>query len=119
MQKHSMTAAVLATLPFIAIHAQAQAQGQHERLDYKLPAAPLERTLLLIAADTGVALAYDPRLLGGARSAPVVGRYSAAEAIARALDGSGFELAGNGGGALTIRRAIQRSAAPMAPQFVK
>ncbi len=111
-----MTAAVLATLPFIAIHAQAQ--GQHERLDYKLPAAPLERTLLLIAADTGVALVYDPRLLGGARSAPVVGRYSAAEAIARALDGSGFELAGNGG-ALTIRRALQRSAAPAVPQFVK
>ncbi|HEX8603521.1 MAG TPA: TonB-dependent receptor [Pseudoduganella sp.] len=115
MQNHAMTAAVLATLPFIALHPQAQGQRQ----DYKLPAAPLEQTLLLIAADTGVALAYDPRLLGGARSAPVVGRYSASEAIARALDGSGFELAGNGGDALTIRRALQKPAAPVAPHYVK
>jgi iron complex outermembrane receptor protein len=116
LHKHSLTVAVLATLPalFSPVHAQA------ERQDYKLPAAPLEQTLLAIAADTGVALAYDPRLLGGARSAPVVGRYNAAEAISRALDGSGFELASGGGGGLTIRRrAVAKPEAPAAPQFLK
>jgi iron complex outermembrane receptor protein len=115
LQKQFITLAVLATLPLVSLHASAQA----ERQDYRLPAAPLEQTLLHIAADTGVALAYDPRLLGGARSAPVVGRYSAVEAISRALDGSGFELSPNMGGALTIRRAAQRPAAPALPQHVK
>src|SRR5215217_6746439 len=102
LHKHSLTLAVLATLP--AVFAATCAQAQSARQEYQLPAAPLEQTLLTIAADTGVALAYDPRLLGSARSAPVVGRYNAAEAIARALDGSGFELAPQAGGALTIRR---------------
>ncbi|WP_338762505.1 TonB-dependent receptor [Massilia sp. METH4] len=113
MQKHFITLAVLATLP--ALHAHAQA----ERQDYRLPAAPLEQTLLQIAADSGVALAYDPRLLGGTRSAPVVGRYSAAEAIARALDGSGFELAAGDGGALTVRLAIPKPASQAAPRHLK
>jgi iron complex outermembrane recepter protein len=122
LRKHFITLAVLATLP--ALHALAQAPRQ----DYKLPAAPLEQTLLHIAAETGVALAYDPRQLGTARAAPVVGRYSAAEAIARALDGSGFELAPDAAGALTIRRApagkprpaVQhlKVAAPAAPVVV-
>ncbi|GGY35468.1 TonB-dependent receptor plug domain-containing protein [Pseudoduganella albidiflava] len=120
MHKHSLTLAVLATLPALFNPACAHAQAYADRQDYRLPAAPLEQTLLAIAADTGVALAYDPRLLGSARSAPVVGRYNATEAIARALDGSGFELASGGGGALTIRRrAVQKPEAPAAPQFLK
>ncbi|HEX8603063.1 MAG TPA: TonB-dependent receptor, partial [Pseudoduganella sp.] len=96
----ALALAVLASLP-LAAAAQTAA-----RTDYRLPAAPLERTLLAIAADSGVSLAYDPRLLDGRRAVPVIGRYSPAEAVARALEGSGFELAAGPGGALTIRRAL-------------
>ena len=41
---------------------------------------------------------------------PVVGRYSVAEVIGYALEGSGFELATGPGGALTIQRAPLKSA---------
>jgi iron complex outermembrane receptor protein len=98
---HHKTLPALAVLAGLSVSAPAQTTG---RADYQLPAAPLERTLLAIAADSGVTVAYDPGLLEGARAAPVVGRYSAAEAIARALEGSGFELAARPGGALIVRR---------------
>ena len=97
----------LAVLACVSVPARAQIPA---RTDYQLPSAPLERTLLTIAADTGVTVAYDPSLLDGARAAPVVGRYSPTEAISHALQGSGFELATQPGGALTIRRAPPKSA---------
>jgi iron complex outermembrane receptor protein len=96
------TTIALAVLASLAVPAAAQSAT---RSDYQLPAAPLERTLLAIAADSGVPIAYDPQLLGGARAAAVVGRYSPAEALAHALEGSGFELATRPGGALAIQRS--------------
>jgi len=99
------TTLALAVLASFSVNATAQTAA---RADYRLPAAPLERTLLAIAADSGVAIAYDPSLLGGAYAAPVVGRYSATEAIAHALAGSGFELVARPDGALTIRRAAAK-----------
>ena len=102
LQKTTLALAVLASLAGTA------AAQDAARSDYQLPAAPLERTLLAIAADSGVSIAYDPALLNGAHAAPVVGRYSPAQAIQRALQGSGFELAAKPDGALTIRRVPAR-----------
>jgi iron complex outermembrane receptor protein len=102
LHKTTLTLAVLASL---AIPAIAQT-----RSDYQLPAAPLERTLLAIAADSGVPIAYDPKLLGGVRGSAVVGRYSPSEAIAHALEGSGFELVSKPNGGLTIQRALAKPA---------
>lgn len=90
----------------VAPAALAQEQA---RQTYQLAGAPLDKTLLRIAADSGVALSYDPRLLETVRSAPVNGTYSATEAIRRALEGTGFEL-GASGGTLTIRRAAPPAA---------
>lgn len=109
LRKTTFALAVLASLP-LAAGAQSAA-----RSDYRLSAAPLERTLLAIAADSGVAIAYDAQLLDGARAGPVVGRYSPVEAIAHALQGSGFELAAGPGGALTVRRALPKPAPALAP----
>jgi iron complex outermembrane receptor protein len=114
-----LPAALLAAalLPPCAAHAQDAA-----RQDYRLPAAPLEQTLLRIASDAGVALAYDPALLANVSAAPVDGHYNAIEALGRALAGSGFELAPGAGGGLTIRRAVvrpavDRRAVPSAPRL--
>lgn len=102
--------AMLAATQLLALPA-ALAQDA-TRQPYQLAGAPLDKTLLRIAAESGVALAYDPKLVETARSAPVSGNFSATEAITRALEGTGFELATSGGGrALTIRRAP----APAAP----
>jgi iron complex outermembrane receptor protein len=112
LQKISLQKTTLALAALASLSVSAAAQNA-ARADYQLPAAPLERTLLAIAADSGVPIAYDPNLLGGARAAPVVGRYSPAEAIAHALEGSGFELAAKPAGALTIQRAPARAAPPL------
>lgn len=103
--------AILAATHLLALPAAlAQDATRHP---YQLAGAPLDRTLLRIAAESGVALAYDPKLVESARSAPVNGNYSATEAISRALEGTGFELASGGSGrTLTIRRA---AAAPSTP----
>lgn len=104
MQKPQHILAILAVTQLLALPAAlAQDATRHQ---YQLAGAPLDKTLLRIAAESGVALAYDPKLVESARSAPVNGSYSATEAISRALEGTGFELVSAGGGrTLTIRRA--------------
>ncbi|MFS2002729.1 TonB-dependent receptor plug domain-containing protein [Duganella sp. CT11-25] len=109
--------AILAATQLLALPAAlAQDATRHP---YQLAGAPLDKTLLRIAAESGVALAYDPKLVESARSAPVNGNYSATEAISRALEGTGFELASTGGGrTLTIRRAAVAPAAARPAQPV-
>ncbi|WP_343732814.1 TonB-dependent receptor [Duganella sp.] len=105
MQKPQHILAILAVTQLLALPAAlAQDATRHQ---YQLAGAPLDKTLLRIAAESGVALAYDPKLLESVRSAPVNGNYSATEAITRALEGTGFELVSAGGGrTLTVRRAL-------------
>ncbi|MET0266149.1 MAG: TonB-dependent receptor [Duganella sp.] len=98
--------AIPAAVQLLAAPSALAQSPQSSRQAYQLAGAPLDQTLLRIAADSGVALVYDPRLVETARSAPVNGTYSATEAITRALEGTGFELTTSGGGrTLTIRRA--------------
>jgi iron complex outermembrane receptor protein len=110
LQKPHHTLAILAFTQLLALPAAlAQDATRHP---YQLAGAALDQTLLRIAAESGVALAYDPKLVEAARSEPVNGNYSATEAINRALVGTGFELASTGGGrTLTIRRAATMPAA--------
>jgi iron complex outermembrane receptor protein len=105
LQKPQHILAILAVTQLLALPAAlAQDATRHQ---YQLSGASLDKTLLRIAAESGVALAYDPKLVESARSAPVSGNYSATEAITRALEGTGFELVSAGGGrTLTIRRAL-------------
>ncbi len=44
---------------------------------FHLAAQPLNRTLLSIAAESGVALSYDPKLVESVNAAPVSGTLSA------------------------------------------
>jgi iron complex outermembrane receptor protein len=105
LQKPQHILAILAVTQLLALPAALAQDAMRQQ--YQLAGAPLDKTLLRIAAESGVALAYDPRLLESVRSAPVHGNYSATEAISRALEGTGFELASTGGGrTLTIRRAL-------------
>ena len=99
------------------------ALAQAPRHHYHLPRGALNDLLLQLAVDGGIALAYDPRQMAAVQGGPVDGLFDPAEAIARALDGTGFALAGSAAGqAWTIRR---RAAAPApvalaaAPHIVK
>lgn len=67
------------------------ASGQALR-EYAQAAGPLVDTLNSIARHAGLVLVMNARQLQGLRTAPVNGRYTAEEALHRALEGSGWQL---------------------------
>lgn len=54
------------------------------------PARPLSESLRSIARQTGISVLFDPAVVSGRTSRAVSGQLSAAEAIARALEGTGL-----------------------------
>jgi iron complex outermembrane receptor protein len=56
------------------------------------PAQPVAETLRSIARQTGASVLFDPGAVNGRMSRAVSGRMSAAEAISRALGGSGLAV---------------------------
>jgi iron complex outermembrane recepter protein len=68
------------------------------RHSYQLPTGPLANVLQSISAQSGVAINYDPKLVGALKAPELKGSLTVAEALQRALQGSGLEAvpAGNG-----------------------
>ncbi len=72
---------------------------------WNIPAGPLGRTLASFAAESGIALSFDPALTQGRNSPAVSGRYTPREAAARLLAGSGLQLAARSDGSYTLSRS--------------
>ncbi len=104
-----------AALAATGAHAQADAPRH-----YDLPAAPLSSTVNRIAREAGLALAVESSLLEGKMGAPVRGHFDAAEALRRALAGSGLELVRTDLGSYTLRPAAPSAveAGTLAPVHV-
>ncbi|ANJ56700.1 TonB-dependent siderophore receptor [Pseudomonas silesiensis] len=83
---HTLSAAV--ALAILASPALAQAQD----LSFNLPAGPLASTLNAIASQSGHIVSLEPSLVQGKQAPAVIGRMPAAEAMQRALTGSGLQL---------------------------
>ena len=83
---HTLSAAV--ALAILASPALAQAQD----LSFNLPAGPLASTLNAIASQSGHIVSLEPSLVHGKQAPAVIGRMPAAEAMQRALTGSGLQL---------------------------
>lgn len=69
------------------------------------PAQPVAETLRSIARQTGVSVLFDPGVVSGRTSRAVSGRMSAAEAISRALGGSGLTADVMRDGAIVVKPA--------------
>jgi len=78
------------------------AQAVHE---YAIAPGPLASVLGRVAAESGVLLSAEASLTQGIESPGVRGRFSAEEGMARALAGSGLQLARGAGNVYTLRRA--------------
>lgn len=76
------------------------------------PAQALGDALRAIARQTGVSVLFDPAAVSGRTSQPVSGRLTAAEAIARALEGSGLSAAVMPDGAVVVRPSAAGSPQP-------
>jgi outer membrane receptor for ferric coprogen and ferric-rhodotorulic acid len=69
---------------------------------YQIPAGPLGQTLSRFAAESGIALSFEPGLTDGRHSAGLHGSYSALEAATRLLGGTGLDLQARADGSYTL-----------------
>lgn len=105
-------------LPFIALlmcwglaAAQPPAAQRHR---IEQPAQPLADSLLAIARQTGASVVFDPAAVQGVRARPVVGNLSAAEAMARAAQGTGLKIELVGDGVIAVVPPALPASAPAA-----
>lgn len=85
------------------------------RYRIELPSQPLSESLHLIARQTGISVLFDPGTVNGRMSRPVSGQLSAAEAISRALDGTGLVVEVMRDGSIVVRPAASPRANPDVP----
>jgi hypothetical protein len=69
------------------------------------PSRPLSESLRSIAGQTGISVLFEPGAVSGRMSAPVSGQFSAAEAIVRALNGTGLAAEVMGDGSIVVKLA--------------
>ena len=79
------------------------------------PPQAMAETLRSIARQTGASVLFDPGVVNGRMSRPVSGRLSAAEAISRAIDGSGLTTDVMKDGAIVVKPATAPSGTPQTP----
>lgn len=89
----------------------ASLEGQAVRA-YRIEAGPLGRALAVAAVTAGLALSFDPAQTEGLTSQALTGTFTAREAFARLLAGSGLEIVGRSDGSYTLRKASVATSAP-------
>lgn len=81
---------------------------------YRIDAGPLGRALSAAAVNAGIALSFEPALTDGLSSPPLAGSFTAREAFARLLAGSGLQIVGRSDGSYTVRKAAAAPASSRA-----
>ncbi|MFZ5685695.1 MAG: TonB-dependent receptor domain-containing protein [Pseudomonadota bacterium] len=102
----------LATSILVATAAPASAAGEKP---IAIPAGPLEQALGALSAQTGDQLVFAPELVAGRRAPAVAGRYSAEDALARLLAGSGIAATRAGPRVIVLKARAPAGPAPAAP----
>lgn len=77
------------------------------------PSQPLAESLRAIARQTGVSIVFDPAKVGGRNSRAVAGQLTAAQAIAKALEGSGLAPTVMSDGSIVVRPVVVPLEAPL------
>lgn len=95
----SCSVVALATCPAVA-----KAQASEPAVAVSIAAGPLDKALMALAAQTQMRIFFTSDLVAGRRAAPLAGRLTASEALARLLAGSGLEARRTAPGVLVLRR---------------
>lgn len=75
------------------------------RKTYNIPSGNLGKALATYSAQAGVVLVFDPLLTEGKQSSGLKGEYGLNEGFSTLLKGSGLEVAGDGNGEYSLKRA--------------
>jgi len=76
---------------------------------YDIPAGPLGRSLSRFAAQSNIALSFDPALVEGKSNAALVGEYTAQAAVGRLLAGTGLEIIARSDNTYTLQKSVMSS----------
>lgn len=93
-----------------AVAAQPPSQSIADTRSYQIPAGPLGQTLSQFAADSRIALSFDPALTDGLQSPGLTGTYSPLDALTRLLGGSGLEMIQRSDSSYTLVRSAHTDA---------
>lgn len=102
----ALAGAAIGPLSLLAPPAYAQAEAA--TFDIQLPAQPLAQALAALSRQTGVQILAAGELVAGKNTAPLAGRMTAQQALARLLAGSGLQVRAVGQ-TLTVERAVPDS----------
>lgn len=103
----ALIALLLSDVPAIAAE-----RPLEDRFYIENPSLPLAESLRTIARQTGVSILFDPSVVSGRVSRAVSGRYTGAEAIARALVGTGLAADVMKDGSIVVRQLPADANAP-------
>ncbi|WP_460103419.1 TonB-dependent siderophore receptor [Pseudomonas sp. H1_D04] len=93
----------------------ASANAVVQRMQFNIPAGPLDQSLLMIARQSGRVISFDPALAKAFQAPVISGQLTTEQAIAQALKNSSLRLGITGNGTLTIEQAPIRPAITSAP----
>ncbi|WP_158219424.1 MULTISPECIES: TonB-dependent siderophore receptor [unclassified Achromobacter] len=92
-----------ASLPLATASAQPAPSATAVRHDFDIPQGSLDQALSRFGRQAGTAISVNAALTAGLRSPGVRGSYSAADALARLLAGTGLQAVQDGAGEYTLR----------------
>lgn len=95
--------------------AKAQRAVPEQRMDFDIPAQPLDMALTLYFRRTGVQLLYDSSLTSGRHSSRLKGRYAPREALALMLRGTGLIASYSSASAAVITTPERSAVSPVVP----
>lgn len=98
--------------------AQPQALSSSQQRSYQIPAGNLGQTLSRFAAESHIALSFDPSLTDGQQSLGLSGSYSPLEALTRLLSGTGLDLQQRADASYTLVRSANADALQLAPTAI-
>lgn len=107
--------AAATSLAALGIEAQETAQVR----TFDIPSGPLGPVLTRIAGEAGVLLSFDPALVAGKTAPAIRGNFTVEQAVRRALQGNGLDLAISDDGGMKIQLLADDGAVMLAPVTVE
>lgn len=112
------------TVMIVASLVCAGAYAANGLYDFSLESTVLDETILDIARQSGERISFDPIIVSGLKSSPVVGKFTAEQAIEQALKHTGLvlKIAADGSFTVTIPEQAntgELSDTPLAPMVVE
>ncbi|MCW4463332.1 TonB-dependent receptor [Sphingomonas sp. BT-65] len=97
-------ASILTLCGALAVPAQARPVVAQQSIEFNIPAQDLGAALNELGRQAAITIAFPSEAVAGRRSAPLRGRFTAADAARRLVAGTGLRVTERGGGALVLLR---------------